>query len=62
MQKEGQDFEEKYASTIRSDTSQILVGVSASLGYKICQFDIITAFFNSKIDKRIYITQLKEFK
>lgn len=56
MQKEGRDFDEKYAPTVRSDTSRILLGVSASLGYKIRQFDIITAFLNSKMDKRIFTT------
>lgn len=62
MQKKSQDFDEKYTSTIRSDISRILFKVSASLRYKIRQFDIITAFLNSKIDKCIYTTQLKGFE
>ncbi len=62
MQKEGGDFDKKYALTVRSDTSWILLGVSASLGYKIRQFDIIIAFLNSKMDKRIYTKQHKGFE
>ena len=62
MQKEGQDYENTYAPTVRSDTSRVLLGVSASLDYKIRQFDIITAFLNSKMDKRIYTTQPKGFE
>lgn len=56
------DFEKKYALIIRSDISQIIFEIFASLRYKICQFDIIITFLNLKINKRIYITQPKRFK
>ncbi len=59
---EGRNFDEKYSPTVRSDTFWILLGVSDRLGYKIRQFDIITAFLNSKMDKRIYTTQPKGFE
>lgn len=62
MQKESRDFEKKYALTVRSNISRILLRISASLEYKICQFDIIITFFNSKMVKHIYTTQPKEFE
>lgn len=37
---QGRDYEETYAPVIRSDTSRILLAISAKLGWKIKQFDI----------------------
>ena len=53
----GRNNEETYALIVRSDTSRILLAISAKLGWKIKQYDIDTAFFYGPIDRRLYITQ-----
>ena len=61
-QVQGRDYEETYAPVIRSDTSRILLAISAKLGWKIKQFDIDTAFLYGPMDRRLYTTQLQGFE
>jgi histone deacetylase 1/2 len=58
----GIDYEEKYASVIRSDTSRILLSIAASLNWKIRQFDVKLAFLNEIMNRMIYIVQSKDFE
>jgi histone deacetylase 1/2 len=56
------DYEKKYASVIRSDTSRILLSIAASLDWKIRQFDVKLAFLNEIMNRMIYIVQSKDFE
>jgi hypothetical protein len=59
---EEQDYEETYASVIRSDTSRILLSIAVIKGWKIRQFDIKLAFLNEVMNRMIYTAQPKEFE
>jgi hypothetical protein len=59
---ESVNYEEKYASIIRSDTSRILLSIAATLDWKIRQFDVKLAFLNEMMNRMIYIVQSKEFE
>jgi hypothetical protein len=56
------NYEEKYVSVIRSDTSRILLSIAAILGWKIRQFDVKLVFENEVMNRMIYIVQSKEFE
>jgi hypothetical protein len=56
------DYEKKYASVIKSDTSRILLSIAASLNWKICELDVKLAFLNEIMNRIIYIVQSKEFE
>jgi hypothetical protein len=56
------DYEEKYASVVRSDTSRILLSIATILDWKIRQFDVKLAFLNEVMNRMIYIVQSKEFE
>jgi hypothetical protein len=56
------DYEEKYASVIRFDTSRILLSITAILGWKFRQFDVKLAFLNEMMNRIIYTIQSKEFE
>ena len=60
VQKQG--YEKIYTPVIYSDTSRILLAISAKLGWKITQFDIDTTFLYGLIDRRLYTTQPQGFK
>jgi hypothetical protein len=55
------DYEEKYASITRFDTSRILLSIAIILDWKIRQFDVKLTFLNKVMNWMIYIVQLKEF-
>jgi hypothetical protein len=44
------NFEEKYASIIRFDTSRILLSIAITLDWKIRQFDVKLVFLNEIIE------------
>ncbi len=56
------NYEEKYASVIRSDTSRILLSIATILDWKIRQFDVKLIFLNEVMNRMIYIVQSKEFE
>jgi hypothetical protein len=56
------NYEEKYASIIRSDTSRILLSIAIILDWKIRQFDVKLAFLNEVMNRMIYIVQSKNFE
>jgi hypothetical protein len=58
---EKMNYEEKYASVVRSDTSRILLSIAAILDWKIRQFDVKLAFLNEMVNRMIYIVQSKDF-
>ncbi len=56
------NYEEKYVSVIRSDTSRILLSIATILEWKIRQFDVKLVFLNEVMNRMIYIVQSKEFE
>ncbi len=56
------NYEEKYASVVKSDTSRILLSIAAILDWKIRQFDVKLVFLNEVMNRMIYIVQSKEFE
>ena len=62
MQVEERDYKKKFALVVRSDTSCILLSVAATRGWRICQFDIKTAFLNSNIDRKLYTAEPQGYK
>jgi hypothetical protein len=59
---ENRDFDETYASVVRSDTSRMMLAIASVLSYQIRQFDIKTAFLYDQMDRMIYIDQSKGFE
>jgi histone deacetylase 1/2 len=59
---EGVNYEEKYASVVRSDTSRILLSIAATLDWKIRQLDVKLVFLNEIMNRMIYIVQSKDFE
>jgi hypothetical protein len=51
------DYGDTYAPTVRSEISQLLLSLTAKYDWECDQLDAITAFLNSKIDRKIYMWQ-----
>jgi hypothetical protein len=56
----GLDYEQTYASVVRSETSRILLALAATRDWEIHQLDAVSAFLNSKADKDIYMQYPKD--
>ncbi len=56
------NYEEKYVSIVRSDTSRILLSIAITLDWKIRQFDVKLVFLNKIMNRMIYIVQSKDFE
>ena len=56
-QVEGIDYEETFAPVCRYETIRILLSIVAAKGLEILQFDIATAFLNSKLEEETYMEQ-----
>jgi hypothetical protein len=57
----GRDYDDTYAPTVRSETSRLLLSLTAKYDWECDQLDAITAFLNSKIDRKLYMWQLNGF-
>jgi Reverse transcriptase (RNA-dependent DNA polymerase) len=57
----GRDYGDTYAPTVRSETSRLLLSLTAKYDWECDQLDAITAFLNSKIDRKIYMWQPNGF-
>jgi hypothetical protein len=56
-QKEGIDYEEIFAPVARVEANRILLGFSASKGFKLFQMDDKSAFLNGYIEEEVYVRQ-----
>ncbi|KAK4699701.1 putative transposase, partial [Phenoliferia sp. Uapishka_3] len=54
-QREGEDFDEVFASVGKATTLRILQALRAKLNLKCVQFDVSTAFLGADIDKDVYV-------
>jgi hypothetical protein len=59
---EERDFDETYASVVRSDTSRMMLIIVSVLSYQIRQFDIKTIFLYDQMNRMIYTDQSKDFE
>jgi hypothetical protein len=55
------DYGDTYAPTVRSETSRLLLSLTAKYDWECDQLDAITAFLNSKIDRKLYMWQPNDF-
>lgn len=51
----GLDFDETYASVVKSPSYRLFFALQAKLGWKCRQIDVETAFLNGELDHEIYI-------
>ncbi|RFU31063.1 hypothetical protein B7463_g5291, partial [Scytalidium lignicola] len=54
-QRHGVDYDQTWASVVKSATWKVLMSVAAVRGWQIHQMDVVTAFLNGDIDVEIYI-------
>ena len=54
-QVEGLDYEETYAPTVRFESVRALVAMAASLGWKLDQMDVATAFLYADLEEETYV-------
>jgi hypothetical protein len=58
----GQDFEQTMSPTAHMESICILAHIAAVLNYKICQFDVKTAFLHGTLNTPVYIKQPPGFE
>lgn len=61
-QVEGVDFEETFSPVCRYESLRCLLSVAAGRKLNIIQFDVSTAFLNSKLEEDIYMDQPEGYK
>ena len=62
QQEEGIDYEETFASVVKSTSTRILLALAAILSWNIHQGDVKTAFLNSDLDKPVYMKPPKDIR
>jgi hypothetical protein len=60
QQEEGLDYEETFASVVKSASTRILLALAAICHWHIHQGDVKTAFLNSDLDKPVYMKPPKD--
>lgn len=60
QQEEGIDYDETFASVVKSTSTRILLALSAILHWHIHQGDVKTAFLNSELDKPVHMKVPKD--
>jgi hypothetical protein len=56
-QKEGVDFHETFAPTLRMKSTRIIYTLAAGLDYELKHLDVPTAFLNSTLKEKVYMSQ-----
>ena len=59
---EGVDFEETFAPVARLESIRILLAYASSMGIKLFQMDVKSAFLNGEIEEDVYVTQPEGFE
>jgi hypothetical protein len=57
MMRQGIDYEEKYASTVRWTSLKILLAIAVQFDFDIVIFDIVTFFLYGKLTDEVYMEQ-----
>lgn len=58
----GVDFFDTYASVGKSDSLRILLSITATSGWDILQFDIVTAFLNGDMKDLVHCRQVRGYR
>ncbi|KAD0618050.1 hypothetical protein E3N88_43977 [Mikania micrantha] len=61
-QQKGIDFHDTFAPVARFETVRTVIAVAASLGWKISQLDVKSAFLNGILEEEIYVEQPQGFE
>ncbi len=56
-QQEGVDYDETFASVVRSTVSKALLALAAKYDYETEQIDVITAFLEAKLNEEVWVCQ-----
>ena len=59
---EGTDFEETFAPVAHLESICLLLGYASSMGIKLFQMDVKSAFLNGEIEENVYVTQPEGFE
>ena len=60
-QKEGIDYDEKFAPVDRYTSIRTIIAIASTMGWKLHQMDVKTAFLNGVIEEEVYIEQPEGF-
>jgi hypothetical protein len=61
-QKEGEDYDETFASVARYTSIKTIISLAASMGWNLHQMDVKIAFLNGAIEEEVYIEQPQGFE
>jgi hypothetical protein len=61
-QKEGIDYEEKFALVAGLEAIRILLAFSVAKGFKLYQIDVKSAFLNGFLEEEVYVRQPPGFE
>ena len=62
LQKQGIDYTEVYAPVARMETIRLVIVISSSKNWTICQLDVKFAFLNGPLEEEVYILQPPGFE
>jgi hypothetical protein len=62
IQKEGIDYEEKFALVARLEAIRILLAFSVAKGFRLYQMDVKSAFLNGILEEEVYVRQPPGFE
>ena len=60
-QKEGEYYDETFASVARYTSIRTIIAISSIMGWKLHQMDVNIAFSNGKVEQEVYIEQPEGF-
>lgn len=61
VQRHGIDYDEVFAPVACMETIRLVIGIAASLGWKIHHLDVKTAFLHGELKEKVYVTQPEGF-
>ena len=61
LQREGVDYHETFAPTLRYTSLRLLLIVAARLGLELQQLDVTTAYLNASMEEEVYMRQPEGF-
>ncbi|KAH9299782.1 hypothetical protein KI387_031464, partial [Taxus chinensis] len=59
--KEGIDYEETFAPTVKMKTIRVVCALAAQKGWRLQQMDVKSAFLNGDLKEEVYMTQPEGF-
>ena len=54
-QKEGIDYTETFAPVARYSTIRLIISLASTMGWKLHQMDVKTAFLNGVVEEEVYM-------